>query len=159
MWSPQIATKNRVKERRARMLQTCAAVLFLALSFSGCAVARYLAEPVTPDDFAQKISALAGPAGVVGSQVYLLEFDFDGRLNNPFEVAKAIAYIRERRERNDPVKKIVILSFGWNHERSEAVEFYIKYLSEYIATVPDAREKLKQDVIFCISWDSNAGGF
>ncbi|MDF0676883.1 MAG: hypothetical protein P0120_21490 [Nitrospira sp.] len=91
--------------------------------------------------------------------VHFVEFAANGTPRNPFEVARLIDSLKQKRP-----QRILILAFGWQHDRDEATEYYIKEV--LLPALSDLRNKEAQSDLddpskwatICVSWDSKGTG-
>lgn len=101
----------------------------------------------------------------LSDSLFFFEFDQDGRLLNPTEANRAIQVLTTP---DSKVRRILILSFGWHNERSEAVTEYTRYLDQYFKEVTgqglfdqlsESKNPLGGLAVFCVAWDSKLVGF
>jgi len=96
--------------------------------------------------------------------VYFLEFNRYGQLRNPYELNHAISEIgaHNLEAGNDSsvtsIEKILVLSFGWNYEKDEAIRNYLEFFRNYQKQTNSDSTVFDNWVIFCVAWDSKSIG-
>lgn len=96
--------------------------------------------------------------------VYFLEFNRYGQLRNPYELNHAIDEIGEHNLQAEddslvtPIEKILVLSFGWNYEKDEAISNYLEFFRNYQEKTESDSTVFDDWVIFCVTWDSKSTG-
>lgn len=104
-------------------------------------------------------------------RVYVLDFNNDGILANPTVLGAAVDEISASRRDATPehpaVRKILVLSYGWSHDRDAAVDHYyeeaVAYLRSAGQIAPESNAKpnpfpepinFGEWAVVCISWNS-----
>jgi hypothetical protein len=88
--------------------------------------------------------------------IYVLEFDHNGKLTSPQEIARAIRELSV----DKTVDAAIIMSLGWGHNRDNLVSDYNELLKKYSDWKKGAKKPNgKPKAIFAISWESSLTGF
>ncbi|MBT5550242.1 MAG: alpha/beta hydrolase fold domain-containing protein [Nitrospina sp.] len=106
---------------------------------------------------------------------YVLDFNRQGDLINLLEARRAASDLKK----NTEIKKILILAFGWGHDRNDSIQSYLDYLDKYLDATKDdflkdnayqkgleklnsheiKKIRMEKVAIIGISWESNQMGF
>ncbi|MBT7788961.1 MAG: hypothetical protein HN757_08785 [Calditrichaeota bacterium] len=126
------------------------ALIFLSL-LSSCAITIQALEERVEDHSKLK-------------HVFFLEFNRYGQLRNPYELNHAIDEIGSHNVQADEdssvntIDKILVLSFGWNYEKDEAICNYLEFFENYQKQTESDSTIFDNWVIFCVTWDSKSTG-
>jgi hypothetical protein len=98
-----------------------------------------------------------------GGSLYLLDFDENGELANPETLSRISLEIKNRNLQGKPKNKILVLSYGWNNTRDQALETYLAKIEEFQAETKvrfqwqGGKIDTGEWIILCVGWNSKNG--